>query len=119
MRALSLALLVFALPLSSAMAYDGEEYPEQGQYQEEVYQDESYQDESYPEETYSDDAYQEEPYHDDANADESAPADPAYQDPDAAAQLQEIRAMCQQYASELPPEEQGDYIGQCVQGQGY
>lgn len=136
MRISLILLLSLALP---ALAYDGEEYPEAYDNQGEVYQDESYPNETYPQETYPEETYQEQTYPEQTYPEETYPADtyqeepyqeetyqpsapmeePVYQEPADASHMQEIRAMCQQYAAEMPPEEQGAYIEDCLHSQGY
>lgn len=114
MRIFVPALLTLCLPLATALAYEGEEYPEQYDNQGEVYQEESYPEESYPETSYPEETYPEESY-----PEETMPQEPPYQDPEAAAHQQEIRSMCQQYANDMAPEEQASYIEDCMHSQGY
>ncbi|MEZ5505953.1 MAG: hypothetical protein R3F38_08175 [Gammaproteobacteria bacterium] len=123
MRPLLIAMLTL-LPSLHLLAYDGGEYPDQYDnqgdvYQEPAYQEETYPEESYPEETYPEDSYREEPYQEEPYQQDTAPAEPAYEDPEAAAHLQEIRTMCQEYARDMPPEEQAGYIEDCIRSQGY
>lgn len=120
MRVLLLILLSLTLP---ALAYEGEEYPEMYENQGEVYQEESYPEESYPAESYPTDSYPTESYpaesYPEETYQESPAEEPAYQDPVDATQQQEMRNMCQEYAADMPPEEQGAYIEDCMRSQGY
>lgn len=111
MRNLLILLLGLVLPLA-APAYDDQDYPEQPP---EVYQDDGYSEEPYPEEPYPEP--EEPPY----PVEEPTPEMEAPQelDPNDAIQMQEIRAMCQEYAAELPAEDQGAYIEDCMRSQGY
>lgn len=113
MRPLLIAMLTL-LPALHLQAYDDGEYPDQYDNQGDVYQEPTYQEETYPEDAYGEEPYQEEPYPQD-----TAPAEPAYEDPEAAAHLQEIRTMCQEYARDVPSEEQAGYIEDCIHSQGY
>ena len=114
MRIVLSALLAVILPLASVHAYEGEEYPEQYDYQGEVPQEETYPDDSYQEPEYQEETAPAETYQE-----EAAPAEPEYQDPDMLAHQQEARKMCQEYANDVPPEDQASYVEDCMHSQGY
>lgn len=125
MRNLLIILMGLALPLS-APAYDGAEYPDaQGGFQqEESYPEEQYQEEHYPEDSYPEERYQEESYPEESYPEQSYPEEETYpqdqyQDPNHAIQMQEVRTLCQEYAADVPPEDQGTYIEDCMRSQGY
>ena len=104
MRILLPALLSLVLPLNTAFADEGEDYQEQ-HYQ---YDDSGQEEQAAPEAATPEQA-----------PDDAVTEEPAYQDPELAAHQQEARAMCQEYAADAPPEQQADYIDDCMRSQGY
>ncbi len=107
---IALLLLGLSLPLS-ALAYEGEEYPEMYENQGEVYPEETY-----PEEMPVEEPYQEQAPVEDMPMEEPIPQEQEQMDPAAQQQAHET---CQQYAAELPPEDQAAYIMECMTSQGF
>lgn len=116
MHNLLFLLLILSLP---GLAYDGEQYPEQYEDTGEVYQDGSYPEESYPQETYPEPSYPQDTYQDSPPMDDMPAEEPVYQEQSDIVEREELRAMCQDYAAAMPPEEQAGYIEDCLRSHGF